>query len=598
MADLTDEQLHFLETFVLGERRSLAGLDLATPHDDAPADLQAELVTLRGLLDTLGPPDGANAGEVAEIQEMQRRAFAMLDMPVTQADLAAAGRVAQEMRAPVARIERRIRRDALRAGLEQEEARVGEDLLEDDASAIAEAIAALNTALAGEDVADAALDGATTDLAALATQINEAQAAAKADREARAADAEKINEAIKAARPAHVDGDEGKELDDLAAAVTRDWTDPPSHAQLAAAKVPLEALEARGAEIAEAVEKRKADAAALLLAVRAIKAEGADGDEAEQITKAIQAIETALPEYPTPGQLTTAVEARAKLEALAEDIRTACAARIKRAGEIVTAQGAAKIANVISAEQTALDEALAKFPDLTGTPSRETMAKAEEALSELEELIVTTTAAVAEREKFATDIAAVLATLAWNSGALVPHAEAPATLMNPIRLKAEALTTAHAAMGDAAKADSWPDLTDGKGDVILGKLKDEQAEVEVEMGRANDAATRVADKHKAVRDQIAATTVFTLSGTQQSAMTAKALEAAGNLKTDPDQASVAIGALGDVESATKALQIDLYGYKMRIDGVDITPLNASKAEEAQLKKLQTAAIAELEKALP
>ena len=66
----------------------------------------------------------------------------------------------------------------------------------------------------------------------------------------------------------------------------------------------------------------------------------------------------------------------------------------------------------------------------------------------------------------------------------------------------------------------------------------------------------------------------------------------------PDQASVAIGALGDVESATKALQIDLYGYKMRIDGVDITPLNASKAEEAQLKKLQTAAIAELEKALP
>lgn len=598
MADLTNEQLHFLETFVLKERLSLAGLDLATPPDDGPVDMQAQVVTLRGLLDTLGPPDGANPAEVAEIQEMQRRAFGMLDMPVTQADLAAAGRVAQEMRAPVARIERRIRRDVLRTQLAQEEARVGEDLLEDDATAIADAIAALQNALAGEDVADAALDAATTDLAALAVQINDAEAAAKADREARAAEAEKIRTAIAAARPEHLDEDEAAELDDLAAEVTKDWTDPPSHDQLAAAKVPLEALEARGAEIGEAVEKRKTDGHALMVNVRLIKVDGADDGEAEQIIKAILAIDQALPEYPTPAQLLAAQEAKGKLEALAEDIRLACDGRIKRAGEIVQAQGAAKIAHVISAEQLALDEALGKFPDLTGTPSRETMEKAEQALTELEDLILTTKAAVEEREKFAKEIAAVLATLAWNSGALVPHAEAPATLMDPIRLKAEALTTTHAAMGDPAKAETWPDLTDGKGDVILSALKDEQAEVEQDMGRANDAATRVADKHKAVRDQIAATTVFTLSGTQQAAMQKLAADAAAELKTDPDQASLAIGALGDVESATRGLQADLYGFKLRIDGVDITPAGASKAEEAQLTKLHTAAIAELEKALP
>lgn len=598
MADLTNEQLHFLETFVVKAKLNIAGLDLATPHEDGPVDLQAELVTLRGLLDTLGPPEGANPAEVAEIQEMQRRAFGLLDMPVTQSDLAAAGRVAQEMRAPVARIERRIRRDALRTELAQEETRIGEDLLEDDATAIADAVAALRNALAGEDVSDAALDTATADLAALAVQINDAQAAAKADREARAAEAEKIRTAIAAARPDHVDEAEGAELDDLAAAVTKDWTDPPGHDQLAAARGPLEALEARGAEIGDAVEKRKTDGHALMVDVRLIKVDGADDDEAEQIVKAILAMDQALPEYPAPAQLLAAEEAKGRLETLAEDIRLACDGRIGRAGEIVLAQGAAKIANVISAEQLALDEALAKFPDLTGTPSRAAMEQAETALTELEDLIVTTRAAVEEREKFAGDIAGVLAALVWNGGALVPHAEAPATLMDPIRLRAEALRTAHAAMGDAAKAETWPDLTDGKDEVILGQLKDEQAEVEADMGRANDAAARVADKHKAVRDQIAATTVFTLSGTQQAAMEKLAADAAAELKTDPDQASLAIGALGDVDSAARGLQADLYGFKLRIDGVDLTPAGASKAEEAQLTKLHTAAMAELEKALP
>lgn len=598
MADLTNEQRHFLETFVLGEARDLAALDLATPHDDGAPDLQAELVTLRGLLDTLGPPEGANAAEANEIQGMQRQAFGMLDDPITRADLVSAGRVAEAMRAPVDRIERRIRRDALRAAVDAEEARVGEALLAEDAEAVAAAIAALRAALAGEDVTGAALDQADTALAALTAQIDAAQQAAQADRDARTAEAQKIKAAVLAAGVEHTAEAEGQALADLAAKVTEGWDDPPSHDQIAAAHIALASLEARAAEIGTEIAKRKEDAAALLTAVRAITVEGADTGETEQIAAAVTALSAALPEYPSPAQLTAAAEARTRLEALAEDLRAACAERIKRRDDILAAQAGARIDGAIAAERTALDEALAAFPDLSGTPSREAMIKAEAALTTLQAAIDSTTAAVAERVKFAGEVGAVLGELAWNAGGLTPHAEAPATLMDPLRLRAEALVSAHAAQRDAARADSWPDLTDGKGEALLAKLRDDKQDVLGDMARANDAADRVADKHKAVRDQIAATTVFTLSGTQRAAMEKLAADAAAELKTDPDQASLAIGALGDVESAARGLQIDLYGYKLRIDGVDITPAGASKAEEAQLKKLHTAALAELEKALP
>lgn len=598
MADLTNEQLQFLETFVLRERRDLAGLDLATPHDDGAPDLQAELVTLRGLLDTLGPPEGADAAEVAEVQGMQREAFAMLDDPVTRADLVAAGRVAEAMRAPVDRIERRIRRDALRAGLDAEEARVGEGLLAEDAEAVAAAIAALRTALAGDDIAGAALDQADAALTALGTQIDDAGQRAQADREARAAEAQQIRGEVQAASVEHVAEEEGTELTALAEKVTEGWDDPPSHEQIAAAKPALEALKARADEIRAEVTSRKDAAAALLAEVRAITVDGVDTGETEEIAAAVTALAAGLPEYPSAAQLATAGEAKGRIETLAETMRAACEARLKRRDEILAAQDGATIDGIVSAERSALEEAIAAFPDLSGTPSRETMTTAEAALTALQEVIDKTTAAVAERQKFAVDVGAVLAAVAWNTGEMTPHAEAPATLMDPIRLRAEALVASNALLSDAAKADGWPDLSDGQGEAVLAKLGDERDELHADMARANDAAKRVADKHAAVRDAIAGTTIFTLSGGQQSAMTTLASEAAAKLETDPDQASLAIGALDDVDSAVRALQIDLYGYKLRIDGVDITPAGASKAEAAQLKKLQTAALAELEKALP
>lgn len=326
-------------------------------------------------------------------------------------------------------------------------------------------------------------------------------------------------------------------------------------------------------------------------------------DDAEEIATKVAAIRTALgaPALDEAGLDAAEVDIEnlgPAVDAALDRAAQQAALRLKRRDEILAAQSDAELPEALTAEAQALQDALAAFPDLSGTPDDATLEKAEAALAALLLVVEQGRAAAAGRVRFATRMGQLLDRLTWGGADLKPEPGTPPGLTDPIKAEAAELQQAHAVLRDATRAAAWP-VSDASGlDALATRIAKEVDGVCNQLADVTDAVLAVQARHAEVADNIGETHVFALSDAQQKALTDRADAAVKLLVDSLDQKQAALDALDDVNGATLGLQRDLNGFKLRIDRVDLTPANAAPAELTALTKLHKAAIDALGKALP
>ncbi|MFL4472086.1 hypothetical protein ACERZ8_20210 [Tateyamaria armeniaca] len=602
MTELTDTQRTFLETYVTQHSMRVRGLDHEPPREtpaEADSDkLFKDTVTLRELMDKFGPPDLANSAEKAELQGLQREVMSFLTPPITKADISAAAKVVQRMRAPHDASLRRIRRDALVLECDTVEQSASPDLLDADKMEITNRLALIRVGLAPPAPDEPILVQADTDIKALATFVGEAAERARVDLEKREEKAAEVRDAVEKAVVDHATETEAKALLELAEKVTQDWDTPPTWDQLGDGDEPLKLLQQAASDLADVVADRKSKADKLRKAVASAKVEGADGDEAAALETARKRVTDDLPEYPSPKQLETAEENRALLDTLVQDTKLAVAARILRRDEILAAQTNVKVEGATAGEQGEINEILARFPDLSGVPAQKVLDEVAPLVTALAQKLEDVRASVAARKLHSDKVVAVLDTLVWGSGALTPDAAVPPAMSEPVKLQAEALIKAYEVMRDPAKPEQWPETATDKLTTLLAKMETDRDEVHAALADVNKACADVQDKLTEVNAFIAGASVHQMSDKQQKAFADQATTAAALLKTVASESAAAIAELVKVATAAKAFKVDLRGLAQRIGAVDLKPAHASPAELAELDKLHKAALADLDKALP
>lgn len=597
MIELTPEQLSFLEKYVLRRSISLAGLDLAQQQAQAEAiedELARDIATLKQLIAQYGPPDGSDAGERSELDGFQGQALGHLIPPVTRADLKLAAQIVQKMRKAHDLAERRIARDAIIDGAATQEARAIA-LIAEDTKALADTLAALRGALSDSHPARPVLDTGQADLQQLSDFVTAALARAESDRQARIARAAAIRQEIKSLKVPNADPAETGSLDEIAAKVTLGWSDPPEHQELDDADPTLGDLRRESRDVADALARREAEITALRQEAQQADVDGADSQESAQIAALKTPFLSGLPLHPTIKQVEQAENGIAAIRELIATVSANVSARKLRRDQILIAQDMADIAGATAVEKARLQEVLAKFPDLSAVPSQADLKTAEAALTELTACAEDIRSNVSDRVEFAASVATLLDGIAWGK-ALLPHTDAPETLMAPIKAGAEAMQTSRHNLRDAAQADSWPEISDRA--AFLGTIRSDCDAITAELTAANAAVTEVQDKLKNVRDRIDDAHIHKMSAQQQQAFNDQADRAAALLQTSPDEQTAAVTALDQLYSQIGGFQSALAALTRRASAVDLTPAGASNAEKAVLDKLHKAALAAIEKALP
>ncbi len=417
------------------------------------------------------------------------------------------------------------------------------------------------------------------------------------DLEDRKSKASEVKELIAAQTVAHASAEETLAITTLAAELTEDWSDPPSHDQIKAARGRLADLEKLVQATIQARDLRGQERLALIDTIDKVSVPEADAAELLQIQSAQTKARAALPEHPDTLALTAGRERLEDLRNLARDIGEKIVTRKARRDEIVEARKLIKPAPLLKAEAEAVTLVQSTFPALDGAISTEALGKAETALRALLDLAGKLQLAITERNRLSGAFVKALDMGIWGSGALVAEPGVPASLTDPLRLRAEKLASAHAALRLADAPENWPESDPGKLGGLLTQVVQEVEAITTGLTLANEGVKKIKAKAAEARLAIEATNVRALSETQKLAFEAKVKTAEQLPLAKPEDAEATVQALTKLANEVIAFQTRLRGLAARIAAVALTPANASPKEIkalADLHKLAVDGLAEVE----